>query len=115
MQPSPSSQYVNEIMKSVKVHFDIHHLGIKFQCDQCTFQATNKNRLKHHIELKHEGKGWPCDICGFMANNKKTLESHKERHNSDRVRYPCDKCDETLCSPEVLRRHKRVVHQGIMA
>ena len=44
---------------------DTRHEGIKHNCDQCDFQASEKSNLRVHIKSKHDGTKYPCDQCDY--------------------------------------------------
>ena len=59
------------------IHIDSKHKGIKYNCDQCDYKATEKRTLKMHIESKHikslqEGLG--IIVISVIK------EQHKEAH-----------------------------------
>ena len=35
-------------------HFRSNHLGIKYPCNQCDYQATQQGSLQRHIQRKHQ-------------------------------------------------------------
>ena len=63
----------------VKLHEELKHLGIKYKCDDCDYQASSKKMLKRHEEKKHSGLTFGCNICVFRGNTKKHLKLHTQR------------------------------------
>merc|ERR1712126_497822 len=37
------------------LEFMSKHLSVKYPCNKCEYEATQKSSLKHHIQSKHEG------------------------------------------------------------
>jgi len=109
--PCMLCDFVGKKFSYLKQHVEAHHEEGKYHCDQCTYVASTKARLKVHIESKHEMKRYPCEDCGFMSTCPYYLQRHREKHL--KIRYKCDECDETKASQEVLRRHKKIMHQGL--
>ena len=61
----------------MKIHIDLKHKGIKYNCDQCDYKATEKRTFKMRIESKHikslqEGLG--IIVISVIK------EQHKEAH-----------------------------------
>ena len=46
------------------------HEGIKYECDQCDYQAAQQTNLKTHTMSVHEGSKYQCDLCEFKATQK---------------------------------------------
>ena len=51
-------------------HKESQHEGVRYNCDQCDYQAEPKSTLKLHKESKHEGVSYCCDKCDFQATKK---------------------------------------------
>merc|ERR1712179_336880 len=51
-------------------------------------------------------------MCTHMATEKGNLKQHI-RSKHDRIKEMCSVCDKHFSSPQILRRHKQVVHDGI--
>ena len=43
----------------LKIHTDIHHRGIRYNCDKCEHKATTKIHLYYHYYKNHESTGKP--------------------------------------------------------
>ena len=52
--------------------------SIKYACDQCDFQATQKGVLNRHKKSKHEGVRYACDQCDYQASRQYALSRHIE-------------------------------------
>ena len=46
-------------------------------CEQCTYVSLSQNSLKNHVETVHDGIRYPCDHCNYEATQKQNLERHK--------------------------------------
>ena len=50
--------------------------GVKYACNHCDFQATQKGSLTKHIQSKHKGTKYVFDQCDFRAIEKGELTRH---------------------------------------
>ena len=57
---------------SLNMHMQTVHEGLKFPCDECDKQFTQKGYLNVHMKSVHEGKTFICDKCEkrFINCNK---------------------------------------------
>ena len=55
---------------------DSVHKGIKYQCDECDYQATQEGNLKVHKQSKHLELKYPCSLCDYQATAKRSLTRH---------------------------------------
>ena len=46
-------------------------------CEQCTYVSLSQTSLKLHVQTVHEGIRYPCDSCNYEATQKQNLERHK--------------------------------------
>ena len=67
-------------------HHRAQHLGIRYPCDQCDYQATQKNHLKKHKEAKH--RLLKCEYCPFQTMRRQTLTLHKKNSYCSHVHRP---------------------------
>ena len=44
-------------------HMQSIHKGIRYQCDQCTYTAVQRNQIAKHIKEVHEEMGYKCYLC----------------------------------------------------
>ena len=51
--------------------------GVKFDCDQCSHQATRPDSLKVHKAAKHGGIKFDCDQCSHQVTRPDSLKAHK--------------------------------------
>jgi len=93
---------------------DKHETEGGYHCDQCTFKSTSQAYLKTHTRFVHEGVQYPCNHCDYTAATRNILKNHiKYRHADIRVKYQCDECEKTLVNLYSLKKHKRIIHQGL--
>jgi len=50
----PICDKVFSSLSSTKLHFKSRHMGIRFPCDFCDYQATQQGHLRFHIRTKHD-------------------------------------------------------------
>lgn len=86
----------------------VSHLKEKggYSCSKCLklFSSSSdlENHSKSHAEMKFE-----CEICNKQLSNRRTLEYHvRSFHTMDRP-YSCQHCSETFLSKEVCTVHER--------
>ena len=80
-----------------KSEFDIHDEKMHKECtkcDQCDYQATNKEKnMINHVQLNHQRKqteGYDCKQCNYKSTHKLDLMTHvKDLHEK---LVSCDKC-----------------------
>ena len=63
--------YVLTTLASVITNTNSKHLGVKYPCTECDYQATQQASLKTHFNSKHAGVTYPCDQCEYKANTQK--------------------------------------------
>ena len=73
-------------------HKKIVHEGVKYDCDQCNYKATQKSDLRKHIQSKHIGMKYACGQCDYRATTQSNLTAHiHSKHEG--VKYACGQCD----------------------
>ena len=50
----PICDKVFSSVSSSKLHYKSRHMGIRFPCDFCDYQATQQGHLRYHIKTKHD-------------------------------------------------------------
>ena len=85
------------------------HQGVKFACDQCHYQATQKSSLTTHIKSMHEGVRYVCDQCDQQFTQKSGLNQHKKTFHQG-VNYKCNQCDYQATQKVHLRTHMKNMH-----
>ena len=65
------------------------HLGIKFQCPDCDYEATAEGHMATHQKSVHMSIVFPCKDCDYEANITSNLERHqKSVHQGQKLQ--CD-------------------------
>ena len=78
--------------------FKSKHEGVKYSCDQCDYQATQKtNNLIRHGQSKHDGVKYSCS-------------THKKSKHMG-VKHPCDQCSYEASQKGHLSRHTKSKHE----
>lgn len=52
------------------------HDGIKYDCEQCDFRATEKGSLAWHVANVHERTKYDCKQCDFKTSKKSSFVNH---------------------------------------
>ena len=86
------------------------HEGVKYPCDQCTYQATTRGSLKKHLQSVHEGIKYACPHCDYQATEKSSLKKHIQSQHED-TQYACSQCDYRGASQSNLQRHIQSTHK----
>ena len=104
-----------------------------FRCDSCNFVAGNARKLQHHKESRHLGIRYQCKQCtsSYTIRDKLTFHYSKQ-HNitsykvteEDKIRvsfnmeieskkFSCDLCDMKFTTRSAMYKHKRAKHLGL--
>ena len=73
----------NRRKKALVQHIRSKHKGVKYSCDRCEYQATEKGDLKKHKQAIHEGIKYPCNECEYQATWQRCLKKHKQSQHKD--------------------------------
>ena len=92
------------------MHSKTHTGDEKRTCLLCDLTFGNKHL--YTIHSKTHRKNLPtCDICGQTFTCRESLRSHtNNKHNSNRNKYPCEKCGKLLSSRSGYGVHMKEVH-----
>ena len=93
-------------------HFKSKHEGVRFFCDQCSFQATRRAYVKTHVQSVHEGVRYPCAKCTFKANTENSLRDHRKAVHEGIV-YMCSLCPYKSAKKNNLKRHNGTKHNTV--
>ena len=63
----------------MKAHILVEHMGVRYPCDQCGFQARDKNNLKRHQVSVYEGCGMYRSYNIVAVNVKNTARGFKKK------------------------------------
>ena len=67
----------------LKKHKESFHGDVRYSCDQCEYQATQKGNLKTHIDSVHGDVQYTCDQCDCKSKWKGDLKKHLESVHGD--------------------------------
>ena len=104
-----------------------------FHCDSCNFVAGNGRKLQHHKESRHLGIRYQCKQCtsSYTIRDKLTFHYSKQHNVSsykvtedDKIRvsfnveieskkFSCDLCDMKFTTRSAMYKHKRAKHLGL--
>jgi len=101
----------------LKLHLKQEHGDHEdFQCTECEYKTRKKELFRQHVERRHtERLQATCEFCGEVF---KGLKKHLQRTgcgqpNFQAKRYPCDQCDKTFFSKDVVKKHLKQIHSGV--
>ena len=77
--PCNECYYTANTRRSLKVHIEIKHEGVRYPCNQCEYVATRPYHLTGHIRVKHEGLRFQCDQCDYTSATSTDIKRHGER------------------------------------
>ena len=60
----------------------ISKFSVKYPCNKCEYEATQKSSLKNHIQSKHEGVWYDCNQCDYKAKQLGILTTHVKLKHS---------------------------------
>ena len=106
-------------------HHIRHHTEPKYSCDHCNFKSHYKNKLKNHMFEKHGigAENYPLRKCtkvpgcSFSTKNPTEMSHHMEKHRKDekgsnRYKYWCDTCSQSVKTLRCLARHQALHRDG---
>ena len=67
---------------STRGQYDESNSGIRYECNQCDYTASQQSNLKVHKQSIHEGIRHECSQCNYLATTKGHLRSHQKRIHS---------------------------------
>ena len=69
---------------------------IKFECNNCTYEANNASDLNEHIASSHlQGFNCPNGDCNFIAKTQLALKTHRDDTHPRPSNLKCDLCEFT--------------------
>ena len=80
-------------------------------CDICGKSFSNqKFNLNRHKRNVHEGIRFPCEQCGQQFTQKYTLKAHVLGVHERKKRFKCNQCDKAYLQAASLSQHKKKIH-----
>ena len=65
---------------------------------------VRKSSIREHVKTKHDGNGFECNSCSYKASQLRYLEDHKEAKHGGTV-HSCERCDFNTKTESKWRRH----------
>ena len=97
--------------EALRNHIKSIHGGVKYECSQCNYKATNPSSLTFHIQSQHEKIRHTCNECNKQFSQKSHVKSHIESvHNG--VKYSCSHCNQQYSQQSGLNIHIKSKHEG---
>jgi len=93
----------------LKSHMAALHQQLVFCCDMCDFQSKWKSRMMAHTRAKHMGIFLFCDHCEFKTVEKHSLKVHIKKKHGD-IQFACFSCNDNFLTRIELRKHMSDVH-----
>ena len=102
-----------------------------FECDECVYKTSMKERLTQHKKDKHTANKTmkdtkkankttktsvqiPCDVCDFSSISASDFLNHIKTHEKpeENTCIPCDLCDYNAPSIEIFKSHIGNAHKN---
>ena len=85
---------------------------IKFECNNCTYEANNASDLNEHIASSHlQGFNCPNGDCNFIAKTQLALKTHRDDTHPRPSNLKCNLCEFTGLNDIILKEHKLWTHK----
>ena len=84
------------------------HEGVRYDCNQCDYRATQQSNLNSHMKSIHEGIRYECNQC-----NNRATQTHHNFHMRlvHKEMYDCDQCGYRASSQIYLNTHVNKYHE----
>jgi hypothetical protein len=98
----------------LKQHMDGVHLGVKFDCSECDYHATQKGHLTTHVNNVHRGiRKYKCDHCESSFTQSSHLAIHIQSvHNKMRFVCTVEGCGKSYSKKQYRNNHITSFHKG---
>ena len=91
--------------------------------EECENITKNQTNLEQHVKSIHESKNvsemeiksteiYNCSLCDFTTTHHPGLKSHSTKMHGEKVKHPCEQCEETFDTKKRLKSHIYCVHSG---
>ena len=83
----------------------------KFNCEQCPYSASRKDRMRIHVEAVHQKiMNFRCSQCPYSAAQKAHMKNHVEAVHDKIMNYRCEECNYGTSRKDRLERHVDARH-----
>ena len=95
-------------LKTLKVHKDAVHLGIRYPCPHCDHPCTTKSNLNKHMIDKHERSKVFCKMCPYHAYCESAILTHTKKEHLG-LGYDCNiaGCKYSTLQKASIQKHLR--------
>ncbi len=99
-------------MRGFKIHMDLQHSELTYQCDICDHVSYSMKLHVVHITIGHrpESDKFVCRLCSQEFNILRSLRNHVNEHHVHEKPFPCNVCDRSFRTPKKLEDHMRSSH-----
>ena len=105
----------------MKSHVLVKHVGIKYDCDECAYQASIPRALQHPKMSVHMGVRYSCNECDFSTVQEYRLTAHKKKSHAvgsetnskilvSQATVICEECGHTSTDKYELKKHMQGKH-----
>jgi len=99
--------------ESLKVHREVIHEAVRYQCQECNYEAVRWKALKSHRKYMHTEKKYSCDFCGYKHAVLNRVTFHvAEMHGEKYIN--CDSCEFSAATQRGLNRHMYRKHRRVV-
>ena len=71
------------------------------------------HEMTNVLEIEKSSSGiYNCSFCDFTTAHHPGFKCHVTKMHGEKVKYPCDQCEETFDSKKKLKNHIYCIHSG---
>ncbi|KAL3284272.1 hypothetical protein HHI36_018430 [Cryptolaemus montrouzieri] len=107
--PCTQCDKVFSCKRSLTVHVESFHNGIRHICEICGKSLSTQYSLRLHMRIHSEEKPFACEICGKKFAKSSTRQDHLRIHTKQRP-HICPKCGKGFTQRTPLITHIKSVH-----
>ena len=98
--------------KTIRVHKNSVHFGVKFNCSQCQNVYTTRSNMLKHVATTHYGRKEYCSQCSYSTNAKENIKKHNQNKHSKQIfKCPFESCDFVSPTTKNVELHKQFKHE----
>ncbi|XP_044767014.1 zinc finger protein draculin-like isoform X10 [Coccinella septempunctata] len=107
--PCSQCDKVFSCKRSLTVHVESFHNGIRHICEICGKSLSTQYSLRLHMRTHSDEKPFECEICGKRFAKSSTRQDHLRIHTKQRP-HVCTKCGKGFTQRTPLITHIKSVH-----